>query len=322
MKKSIFILLLILPTHFFGMNFLSDNTKKMIHEYAQEAYNYAQAAKFLFKHDKEGMILAGTFFCAGIGLANFVVISSEIAPMPLIALLNLSLSYPIIKLGKHYTKIQSDIIKIDNRVLLNLAMSYAMVEETKVALIKSLLEKGIADVNYPDDAMLDNTALFHCLLQGDTKAADILKQYGANIEARNLYNETPLIWMALGNTQIRKKAIIWLLKNGANSNACDIHKETALHKACRYFYFDSIRLLCKAGADVDAQNKDGLTPLHIIVEKMEEEKMYHWPPNLKVIEYLLEQGADCSLEDKYKKTPADYAQNEKVKAFFLSRKLV
>lgn len=315
-------MLLVLPTHFFGMNFLSDNTKKMIHEYAQEANNYVQAAKFLFKHDKEGMILASTIFCAGIGIANYIVMNSEVAPIPLIALLNLSLTYPIIKLGKHYTKIQSDMIKIDNRALLNLAMSFEMMEESKASLIKSLLEKGIADVNHPDSNMLNNTALFHCLMQGDTQAADILKHYGANIEARNYFDETPLIWMTLVSTQARKKAIIWLLKNGADTNACDIDKQTALHKACKYFYFDTIQLLCTAGANVDAQDKDGITPLHILVEKMEQEKMYHWPPNLKVIEYLLEQGADRSLEDKYKKTPADYAHNETVKAFFVPQKLV
>jgi len=53
-----------------------------------------------------------------------------------------------------------------------------------------------------------------------------------------------------------------LLNAGADVNAKNIHGNTPLHPACRHkFSMDIVKLLVDAGADLKATNLDGETPL-------------------------------------------------------------
>ena len=57
-------------------------------------------------------------------------------------------------------------------------------------------------------------------------------------------------------------------------------------------------ILLEYGADINRQNeKNGSTPLHIAI-KME---------NYSIVKYLLNKGADYSIQDKFRKTPKEYA---------------
>ena len=53
-----------------------------------------------------------------------------------------------------------------------------------------------------------------------------------------------------------------LLKNGADVNAKNKDGDTPLHHAARNSNYNTVEVLLKNGADVNAKNKNGDTPLH------------------------------------------------------------
>lgn len=52
-----------------------------------------------------------------------------------------------------------------------------------------------------------------------------------------------------------------LLLMGANVNAMDYNRRTALHQAAHFRFPAAVEVLIVSGADVDALNGDGETPL-------------------------------------------------------------
>ena len=70
------------------------------------------------------------------------------------------------------------------------------------------------------------------------------------------------------NTSIYKKIIIYLIKGGININHQDNDGNTALHIAIKVRQNNEIiKLLLDNGADVNIKNKNGKTPLDIAMEK-------------------------------------------------------
>lgn len=55
-----------------------------------------------------------------------------------------------------------------------------------------------------------------------------------------------------------------LLKKGANVNATDLWKYTALHEASSKGKIDIVKLLLRYGADVNKKNRDGDSPLDLV----------------------------------------------------------
>ena len=78
-----------------------------------------------------------------------------------------------------------------------------------------------------------------------------VKQYlrvGADINQRDGFRRTPLIWAARsGNLDLVK----YLLKNGADVNAMDQNDDTPLKEAARSGHLDIVNILVEDGADVN-----------------------------------------------------------------------
>ena len=72
---------------------------------------------------------------------------------------------------------------------------------------------------------------------------------------------------------------------------------TFLHHCCAYGYDDLARIAIEKGADVNAQEQNGFSPLHVAV-KMD---------NFALADYLLRNGALPELKDKYGNTAVFYA---------------
>lgn len=129
---------------------------------------------------------------------------------------------------------------------------------------------------------------------GQTECARILIEYGASIKKEKNTDLGPL-HIACLNGQI--ECVQLLIDHGADINElsenCDsagVEEQTPLHMAC-YSNADPkciekiIRLLVSYGANINAQDSDGQTPLHYV----------YFSPRL--IAVLLEMGADPNIKD-------------------------
>jgi hypothetical protein len=100
----------------------------------------------------------------------------------------------------------------------------------------------------------------------DVAGAEIFQQYGhttenAAKEGRNLLLTWALVWPRYNMTK-------WLLVNGVDVNAVDPNGETALFYAVKkQLGFEYTGLLLQYGADPDIENKDGMSPRKLAMEK-------------------------------------------------------
>lgn len=120
----------------------------------------------------------------------------------------------------------------------------AAAEKGNTSIVKMLLENG-ADINAGDK--WKETALIITLRKHKLAAAKLLIDKGADIRVKdNFYQRTPLIWASnLGDIELVKL----LLEKGAQVNAEDIEKKTALVHAAHNGHQQIRELLLKYGAD-------------------------------------------------------------------------
>ena len=91
-----------------------------------------------------------------------------------------------------------------------------------------------------------------------------------------------------------------LLNEGADVNARDQFGNTPLHVACyhgRHGRTDTATLLLDRGADVNARDETATTPLHTAC----------WWGHTDTARLLIERGADPGVRDMYDRTPLDVA---------------
>jgi len=154
------------------------------------------------------------------------------------------------------------------------------------------------------------------ILKKDTATAALLLEKGANPNVKNNYGETPIMLAAKNNDIVLVKLLVskgvsinskdgkgnpvlteavnknnpefvrYLLENGASVNVKDMwmnKEKTALMIAIEnYANMDIIELMVAKGADLNAKDSDGNTPLMIAVDRN----------NLPAVKLLVEKGAE------------------------------
>ena len=99
--------------------------------------------------------------------------------------------------------------------------------------------------------------------------------------------------------------VVKILDKGADIDAQDEDGFTPLHWAGKFSKTpDVVPLLLEANADVNVRIEDGTTLLHLAAR-------YAHPT---IVEWLLDRGADANLQDNYGRTPSEFAEkNEYLK---------
>lgn len=100
-----------------------------------------------------------------------------------------------------------------------------------------------------------------------------------------------------------EEAVELLLDYGADVDAKDKYGNTPLHDAAKYGNISICKLLLGYGADIDAANKWGQTPMHVAAFERQEE----------VFDFLIRSGADDGAKDNDLNSPYDVLNSRKRK---------
>jgi len=132
------------------------------------------------------------------------------------------------------------------------------------------------------------------------EAVDLLIDYGAdiNVGCDNKTTVTPLMSVIWSNISLAEHYI----SKGAKIDCKDIDGQTALHDSAKRNRVESVKLLVKNGADINAIDNEGNTPLHIAAGGY----FLRLDP-LEAVQYLIENGADINKLNNDRQTALDLA---------------
>ncbi|XP_071115151.1 uncharacterized protein [Haliotis cracherodii] len=138
-----------------------------------------------------------------------------------------------------------------------------------------------------------DTPLIASSVTGNINILDLLMKHGANPNATNRWNSTPLHYLcARGHL----KGVQMMIPKIEDINKIGHNENTALHEAARHQSDRSqacVQLLIESNAEINVKNNRGATPLHEAVMSS----------NGETVKYLLEAGAYPHSEDNSKTSP-------------------
>lgn len=150
--------------------------------------------------------------------------------------------------------------------------------------------------------------LFEAVQQVDAKKVHKLLNLG--VDVNQFFYEidedgpTPLMAVvsASDKTTERRDIVCMLLAFGADVNAKNRYHESVLHKAVHQGDREIVKKLIKDGADKNAQDNNGYTPLMQLAEIQDDR-------DLSMIKLLIEEGVDVRLENFKGQTVYDLASS-------------
>lgn len=141
--------------------------------------------------------------------------------------------------------------------------------------------------------------LIEAIKKGDLAGVQnaITGVYSINEKDKNGY--TPLHEAVSSTPDTHKKAVIdELIKNGANVNAVNNIGETPLHLAANYADIEVTKTLISAGANVNLVDKNGKTPLDLANERMKDTSPSYKVEVQAVIDALTSAGAKTGVKQE------------------------
>lgn len=104
--------------------------------------------------------------------------------------------------------------------------------------------------------------------KGDLELCKLLIEHGKDINAKDEWGLTPLLWAAQhGRTATCKL----LLDHGADINVADEYGKTPLHMAAQYGYTEICKLFIEHGSDINVKDCNNRSPLYWASFCMKEE---------------------------------------------------
>lgn len=129
-----------------------------------------------------------------------------------------------------------------------------------------------------------NDFLFKACSDGDYARVRKLLNAGADINAREIESETPLMYAAVED---RTEVVKLLLDRGAEINLQSVNRETALGRAVGMSRYEAVSMLLDRGANIEQSTEGGGTPL------MDAAGL----DDLKMLKLLLARGAKVNVTD-------------------------
>jgi ankyrin repeat protein len=151
-------------------------------------------------------------------------------------------------------------------------------------VIRYLLEMKAFNVNIK--MYLKRTFLHEASIEGDLSLVKYLLSRGADVNARDEYNNTPLHYS-------KPKVVRYLVDKGAEINAINKFRNTPVFHICRSGDVSNLKMLYKKGMDLKIKTVERKTTLHFAARN----------GRLQVVQFLIEKGVDVNAKDKYGFTP-------------------
>jgi ankyrin repeat protein len=184
----------------------------------------------------------------------------------------------------------------------------ALLSRSKQPLLLDYLEQRlIRDPALGAERYMGKRTLLHEVArQGNVRIVALLARLGADPNATDQFGQTPLYWISNTypyNGGAGAMVVSTLVQAGANVHAREKVKGcSALHMAARRGNVLVAQALLSGGADIEARDKYGDTPLHRAVKCKQAE----------MVAFLLAQGADAQAKGKNGQTPQQMARGERI----------
>lgn len=167
----------------------------------------------------------------------------------------------------------------------------AATREGRAEIIRVLTQYG-ADLEARD--MNQNTPLIHAVIEGHKENVEALFGAGSAIDSTNCWGTTALL---LAIEKKRESMSYYLLEKGANVRLCNCWGDSSLHRAAMCGDRKFVQEILRLGVDMNQPNHTGSTALWLAA--------YHGNPD--VVKVLLEEGASKSVPDHSGQTPMSAA---------------
>jgi len=176
-------------------------------------------------------------------------------------------------------------------------LAFRCAEQGYIQTLSSILEKHPDWRDHTEDDIDRQTLVQKACDNNQIEIVDLLLKAGANIDASNPHQYSPLQKACLqGHTE----TVTVLLDRGANIERSTGNGMTPLHIACDNGHAEAVTILLDRGAHIEACtriNMDGKTPLHFACERG-----YH-----EIVKILLDRGANPEILSMVGETPLHIA---------------